>query len=671
MLYDSVANKEFGRKILATLRAYDFNTAKAMLLKNAQAAPPPPADLPGGGPMPGGPDMGEPKEEERDLGKDGDLTKELPNLLDKAENILADIRVGVDALLDQSGDSLEGLSEVAEQMPVEAALNFKKKLNYQKKVANILVRQLQAAANTLASNVEELSMAKVVLADEDLDPAVHEQAVGLTASAVDATKETLAGCYELMESYCRFASGTAAILKQAQPYNVNLDYLHEGPAHEKALQHKMPEHAPDKETPFQTSEFGKEPGAGYQQHEEDPFTFEFMMADDMDADDLDLDLGDVDDLDLGDIDDLDLGDADDEEKEEEEEEEDTNKGDDNPFAKHPAPHGYRTTQEQHQQEKVPGAGYPQKKQPKDEAEKAREEWLRSVEERGKDSNAKPVMLPDFNQADLERANGDKITGLNAEDLSKMNLAGEPEASIVVEASAQEDEFDLTTKAGRAAYRAKVAARSAAGLSFHPMLGDAHPEGSFQTDLDTKPSGNLGQVETLEDTHKQMMDCATAPPRVRQAAEEIQRLVLAGHIDPESDFDELIANGLDKDAVSYWKQYFGQGDAESSQFAAELIKEHHAKKMAAADRGIISRDRSAISEQVKDIMGLDAKGFESLARFVEQVPLKKQAVFVPQVGVDAHLNMLAPPAPAAPAQQTDLARALEEAFMAPNYKPRGF
>ncbi len=210
-------------------------------------------------------------------------------------------------------------------------------------------------------------------------------------------------------------------------------------------------------------------------------------------------------------------------------------------------------------------------------------------------------------------------------------------------------FDLDTREGRTAYRAKLAADS---LKVSPHLHEAHPKGGFTTELDVKPSGNLAEVEDLEQIHDAMMDLANAPPKVRKEAEAIQALVTAGQLSA-GDVDSLISEGLDKDAVAYWKKYFGQAGPDGSQFASELVKEHakakadeemstHKVKLARAyeltyemiDRGLCAADKVAITDQVEEIMKFNDTGFETLKKVVarhEPVTVKK-AGRMPQVGL---------------------------------------
>lgn len=240
----------------------------------------------------------------------------------------------------------------------------------------------------------------------------------------------------------------------------------------------------------------------------------------------------------------------------------------------------------------------------------------------------------------------------------------PDAKVMVQAS-------LETKEGRAALRAKLAAdatgkeddgevQSAESIKFSDMLDQADGLADGQTQLDTKPSSNageakfpLGLVETPEENMKAMLDVARMPPKVRKEAEAIQKLVAEGALDP-ADLDALVAEGLDKDAVAYWKKYFGQLGQEGSEFATELVKEHvkaqleeefktfrvkiaRAYELAydMAERNMCNGDRGAISLQVEEIMKFDDPSFESLKRYVSRTPvvgMKKSAGRLPLVGV---------------------------------------
>ena len=219
-LYDSVANKEFGKKILSIVRSNDFGQATSML-KGAQmpaAAPAPVAPVPAesleAGPkaMPSAPEMEEP----RDAGGTGDPKEELPKLLDSAENTLADIRSAVEALLEESETGLEGFDELSEEMGTEAAtvvgLN---KLS--KKVGKAMLVGMKSAHHELSEQISELKMAKHVV---DNRGKVRKDQVayidGLVADAMADTKKVLATCYGLMGTFVKYADGTKDVEMRAK-----------------------------------------------------------------------------------------------------------------------------------------------------------------------------------------------------------------------------------------------------------------------------------------------------------------------------------------------------------------------------------------------------------------------------------------------------------------------
>ena len=211
------------------------------------------------------------------------------------------------------------------------------------------------------------------------------------------------------------------------------------------------------------------------------------------------------------------------------------------------------------------------------------------------------------------------------------------------------EIKASTKAQRAALRAKLAADT---IKMSPMLDEAHPKGSAKLDLDVSVSDDLALVEDLEDTHKAMMDVATAPVSVRKEAEAIAQLVAEGKIS-EDDLDSLVVEGLDNAAKEYYMKYFSEAGKEGKSFAQELIQESAKAKVASeieahkvkvsraydlayemVDCGLCASDRAAITSQVKDIVAMDDNGFASLKKVVAShaTTRVKTAGRVPQVGV---------------------------------------
>lgn len=242
-------------------------------------------------------------------------------------------------------------------------------------------------------------------------------------------------------------------------------------------------------------------------------------------------------------------------------------------------------------------------------------------------------------------------------------AGAPVPSGAKAVSEKKAEFDLTTKEGRSAYRAKLAAdatgkednvepQDASKIQYSDMLDHSDKLADGQTHLDTKPSDALGLVETPEEQHKKDLEVAKAEPKLREAAERLNQLVVSGKV-KENEFDGLISQGLDPDVVKYWKQYYGQAGKEGSEFgkllttetfkakAAEEINTYKIKIARAYElandmvrRGIISDDRVSINAQVEEVMKWNDDAFESMKRVIaKQKPLAfKKEASLPQVGL---------------------------------------
>jgi hypothetical protein len=270
-------------------------------------------------------------------------------------------------------------------------------------------------------------------------------------------------------------------------------------------------------------------------------------------------------------------------------------------------------------------------------------------------------------ADLESVKemlDDKDEEMHADD-NDMKLEVAPGEAVPKDvpmgAQVEVKKASLETKEARASFRAKLAAdalgkqddgeaQDMSKAKFSDMLDKADSLADGQTKLDTKPSGNLGLVETQEEQNKAFMDLAKAPPKVRKEAEAIQRLVSEGKLDAK-DVDALVAEGLDKDAVAYWKKFYGQVDG-GSEFASELVKEHVKAQLEAdlnkfklkiarayeltydmIDRGLCGREKAQVKGQVDEIMLYDDVSFESFKRVVaKHEPLmQKQASRLPNVG----------------------------------------
>ncbi len=549
MLYDSIATKDFGAKLIEKVKV---NGAEAVnnLIKKAQAAPPPPAppaDAGGTSAPPAGdmgappPDAGPPVE---DAGKSGDPKQSAMELSEKVRDLSSDLVEAVRALTgeqaEMGGPEAGGVGSPAGGPAMADDGDSSKKsastfgagtLNTLRVELNgALTHAMKEAVAELNDHKQELDMIVGIYDKGAVNEANKDFVNTIVEDALNEAKTATADGFKLMEAFVKYARGTEAIVKRAEI--------------EAELQALAAEGDSMSEKDSNSADGGGLMG----------------LINDTNAD---LD-----------------------------------------------------------------------------------EVSKMMEDDGKDD------LGDLGLEGLLEGAADDNLALTAKDLK-------PEAQIPPEAFKA---AGLESKASRAALRAKLAADAVgkeengeiADMSkqkWSDMLDAADKHSDGQTQLDVKPSDSLGLVETLPEVNKAMMDLAKAPPKVRKEAEAIQRLVSEGKLDPK-DVDALVAEGLDKDAVAYWKKYFGEVDG-GSEFASELVKEHVKAAMEEelntfrvklarsyetaydmADRGLCGRERNAISAQVDALMKFSDENFESLKRVIarHEPVLSKTASRIPQVGL---------------------------------------
>lgn len=256
--------------------------------------------------------------------------------------------------------------------------------------------------------------------------------------------------------------------------------------------------------------------------------------------------------------------------------------------------------------------------------------------------------------DLDSADDGKGTEVEVNGQS-LNLA--PGSAVPAGAKLKgtaSETFDLSSRAGRTAWRAKLAQK---GVQFSDLLQKAHPAGSPTLGgLEGKPDA---KIETLQDTNKRMLEVATAPVKVQKAAAKIAKYIEEGRISV-GDLNGLVAQGLDQAAVDYYKKYWAQaGDPKANEFAAKLTsgvdKEKKAKaevdykvriKRAYAlandmkDRGIITE--ADFDRQVDEILTWNDEAYASTSKMVAKVASVKSHS-MPQVGFMSSSDIMLPEA----------------------------
>ena len=597
--YNKVATEAFGKLILKTIRS-DNGFEKAQgLLKGAQMAPADPSMAatppmaPPAEPL-AAPDAEMPAPDATDLGGTGDPKEELFSLLDELQNLGADIREGVESLAGDSGDELDSFEEMAGgegaeggELP-EAAQAVASMISMQKKLGGSLLEGMQKTSSEIEEYLGEMKMAKFSYENEKVAGVGREALDALTASLVGDVKECIATSYDLLGAFVKYAYGTQNVVKQARTYMAMKKTAEDAP--------KIPSLEDAPKVPERKLPVHKGPtwdGGPKEAPKEAPK--DSHKADDCMADTVKMPEEPVKPV-----------------------ETDITGGFGKELLTPPA-----EPLDTSAWKKAPPVWNPA-------SGESEQDWNRRM-------NAPEALFDANNTNDLTITDG--TTGKSM----KINPSTGQKLSAT--------KFDMTTKEGRAEFRRHMTVLAQTGLKCNPVLDEAHPQGGFTTQLDTKVSDDLAKVETLEEQHQAMLDVANAPPKVKKAAADIQKHVIAGNINPEKDFPNLVAVGLDPAAVAYWKQFYGQGDATSKEFATELTKQVSEKKaqeemetfkvkIARAyemaydmvDRSMLARNRDAISAQVKEIMSFNDAGFESLARWVGNQPVVKTASSLPLVGM---------------------------------------
>lgn len=537
ILYDTIATKEFGAKLMDKVKVQGADKVKSLFKKGQDMAPPaapaaPEAAPPADAAAPA--DAGAPE----DTGGSGDPQANAAELADKVRDLSSDLAEAVRTL---TGEQAE-MGDMGASPEMGAAASDTQTLHTFRKELNVaLTKAMKEAIADLNDYQQELDVIAGMYDNGAVNSSNEEFVGSIAEDAINEAKTAVADAFKLMTAFVKYARGTKAIVKRAE-IEAQLEALADGDSMD---------------------------------DEKDSHSSDDLMAL---INDTNADLDAVKDM---------MGDE------------------------HSVDHVEFPVETIHG--KVPSSDSSHKADDADD----------------NDLMAKPDELKD--------------------------LDVKPGTHVEVTAS-------LDTREGRAALRAKLAAdalgkedsgdiQDMSKARFSDMLDQADRLADGQTHLDVKPSDSLGLVETLPEVNKSMMDVAKAPPKVRKEAEAIHKLISEGKLDP-ADLDALVAEGLDKDAVAYYKKYYSQVDG-GGEFASELVKEHVKAQLEAefdayrtkisrayelaydmVARGLCHGDRNAISAQVDDIMRFNDESFESLKRVVakHEVILHKNGGHIPQVGI---------------------------------------
>lgn len=600
-LYSGIATQEYGLKMIDVIRSEGLDTARK-LFKGAQPAPAAPAapgglpaapvDAGGAGELPAGEVGLEP------AGETGSPVDKIRDAVRELGNLHADLEKAIEALEEENNTELGG--EAVPELPAEQVATASVSLGGVRKTLNAGMRKgMKQAQAEIEDMIDELKLIQRANSDKKSAGLVAE----LFKEANDDINKAKQGAYKMMASFVRYAKGVENMTKTAQIEPVKPGTL--------PITAPRPAVLPKEPLPPATPK-----GPGLPEWPEEPEIEpwkdvpNYQNADDGEAVQYGI-----------------FG------------EEPTDTGEEPTDTSREArqdPHAIKVNQNPFTKGKSRPAGSPPPAQ--------------SIPTDQRHGNLNPNKK--------EYVGEMSEIGNPADDVADATATKKPDGSVDVEGSPEELKKMLgvaaskgiknMTRQERDALRVKLAQK---GLQFSDMLQKAHPGGGFTTALDVKPEGDLAEVEDLPGVNKKMVDVALAPPRkVRQAAENIQRHVIAGTIDPKTDFPALIAEGLDPAAVSYWKKLWGEAhDPEASKWVSELVKDHQSKKASAneenlkvkvarayelayamAERGLVQRDPRSLRQQADKILNCSDESFTYLQETVSKIPVKKASI--PDVGV---------------------------------------
>jgi len=618
VLFDMVATKEFGTKMLEKIRTVGFEQANAIYKKGqAVAAPggaPGAADAGGAGAAPAMPDMGAPAApadaapagddaKPEDQGGKGDPKDTAMKLAEKVRDYASDLLEAVRSLTgeqSQMGDMEQGL----EAMPKAASQVLAPMYKSRRELNSGLLSGAKKSLAELKDHHDELKLIASIV--ENLSEANKDYANTVVEDAFADAKKACNDAEVLLKSFSSYVKGVAGLNKRA----------------EEAKQASMFSFAEDEDMNDARKKAKKD--------KEEKASKEKASKEKAEKEDK-------------------------AEKEEEEEDEDKSDADDtNAFMGDTFEQADKLDKTQPGDEswEIPGRG-------------DKNDHMDHPEHDDGELGLEDLDLPTDGDDGEEHEDADKpVFDMDADDQNDTMVDLPAGAPVPNGAKAVETKmaFDLTTKEGRTAYRAKLAAdatgkeddgeiQSVESMKHSDMLDEANKLTDGQTQLDVKPSDSLGLVETKPEQQKADLEVARAEPKVRKEAERLNQLISEGKV-KVAELDSLIAQGLDSEVVKYWKQYWGQAGKEGSEFAKLLTTETmkakaqeeiaaHKVKLGRAyelanemvRRGLCEDERTAIAGQVDQIMTWNDEGFESMKRVIaKHAPksLKKQAM--PVVGL---------------------------------------
>src|ERR1019366_4976080 len=290
-LFDVVATKDFGSKMLEKIRTVGLTKAasvfkKAQALSGPAATPGLPADQGGAGAVPAMPDMGAPGggpvdapandgSKPEDEGGKGDPKETAMKLSEKVRDLSSDLLEAVRSLTGeqaQMGDMEEGL----ESMPKAASEILTPLYSMRKNLHGALLAGAKKDLADLKDHAEELELvASVVGSDTNMD---KDYINSVVQESFSDANESIQDALGVKEAFREYARGTAGLMKRAAEVQSNLVATAEDDMNDarKAKKKSTEPSKSEKEDEKEAKESAKEEEKEDESDADDNFGFDFL-----------------------------------------------------------------------------------------------------------------------------------------------------------------------------------------------------------------------------------------------------------------------------------------------------------------------------------------------------------------------------------------------------------
>ena len=213
VLYDSIATKEFGTKLLEKIKTQGAEKIRS-LIKKADDMPAPAA--------PAAPEMAAPEEpaqlpEVSDTGKKGDPKEQVVSISEKLRDLSSDLTEAAKALTGEKTEmGPKDMPEAATEMGATASFSTSTLNNLRRELNGSLTSAMREVIAELNNHQQELEMIGNMYDKGTITESNSELVAPVIEDALNEAKSAVADGFKLMTAFVKYARGTKAIVKRAE-----------------------------------------------------------------------------------------------------------------------------------------------------------------------------------------------------------------------------------------------------------------------------------------------------------------------------------------------------------------------------------------------------------------------------------------------------------------------